>query len=532
MKKRHFTKKERREKEALEYMSRRNFLGNGLKLGSSAVAIPFMMRSLFHETSAFAAVSGPAPYPVIQINLPGGWGGSVVPLDAGGNPLTGAALGNYGVTPNILSLSRRTQSLFGINYFDRSKFLAGTDDAGNAGTEEPDFVRGLLYKLLNASNQTTLDTAIAADRSSTGTGILNRIQAFTVANNGQDDNNTNPMGCNAVLGVAGFKGPLVDAVGLNRSTTGMRNTSVIGGGNGTPFIAPDSASIRNLQAYAPFFAAKQQADATFKSLLDNFAGALQGLGRLQAPRVLASSTDGSARVDQLNSAHADNMRFTGQNPLTLDPATDANYTAIFNNLFVDGKTLTGRQDLYAFATGLKALLKGQVNFVGYDLPLNYDYHGQIVADANGNLGTLSRDRIAGQMIGAIMNLAFAEGSNAIIVLTSDGATQGNPDHESLKTPNIWTGDRGQQNLMHFYVVNGKSTSTFTRAGGKMQIGGMRKDTGTVDTSTFSGSGDMAASSVIAANMLFINGVSPDAILRIFPVFASTSNLMSYIVFPS
>lgn len=490
MKTKRLNKTEIAKRETLRYLNRRQVLGAGL-------LAPWTISSLLSETSAFGEISGNgrATYPVVQIHLQGGWGGAVLPLDSNGNPLTNSALGRYGVQPSILSQSGTIQSLFGLQYFDRT--------LDKATTPVLDFTQGLIQKLPNPSN----------------------VQAFTIANNSQDDNNTNPLGVNAVLLAGGFKADLVDAVGLSRTTSGMTNTSVLSSFKSTPFIAPGPTDLQNLFSYAPALAGRSE------SILANFANALRNIGNVQAPRVFEKAKEKDQLVNGVNSAHNDNIKFTVPNNTIIDATQDAAYVSAFSNLFAANQALSANPQLATFATALKGLLMGYIHFVGYSIPFGYDYHGQNVLDNGNTLGTQSRDRIAGQLLGTIMSLALTAGKNLILVLTSDGACQGLPDHtigSGGVNSNLWTGDRGQQNLMHFYAVNGAG-SNLNRFNGKMQVGSMKADTGTVDTSTLSGKNDMAAGNVLAANILHLNGVPDAHILQILPAFGSTATLQEHLI---
>lgn len=506
MKKKYLTKKERIQKEALQYLSRRDFLGMGLKLSSSSLAMPLLAKTVFHETSAFAEISGggSAPYPVIQMHLSGGCATHVVPLKADGTTLTGAALGNYGVNPN----SATFQSHFGVQWFNRTVNFNGTPETG--------FIEGLMSKL--------------------GSADPNRIQMFAVPNSSRDDNDTNEVGCHSVLSAGGFVGKLTDGIGFRRTETGMGNSSALPQVKKSPFIASNAQNIRELLSYTPAFTGRSQ------SLLDNFANALKDLGDLQAPRVFEKAERKDQSIQAVSNAFQDNKNFTGPNSTNLNVATLPIYGQVFDNVFnfngqVQNQALNNDPGgLLRFATALRAAFLGLVPFVGYNMPFGYDYHGQNLRDAQDNPGTQSRDRMAGMVAGAVMNLAFAENSNAILVITTDGSVNGKPDetagiNNANGNGNIWLGDRGEHNMLLCAVIHGNNgASVLNRINGRTQIGAMRADTGTVDSTRLSGKNDLAAASVVAANILAINGVSPEKILAVFPSFGSVSILMEHLVF--
>lgn len=509
MKKKYFTKEEVRRKAYLEYLSRRDFVKKGLLAGTSLAAGPEFIGKLIGETTAYAA-SGPASFKTVLLNCRGGWGNAVVPRDAAGNPLTGAGLGRFGVRTNILSLPNKSYSLFGSQFFSRA-INQGT------ATEESDFIQGLCNKITGNTDPTTFNASLSNPD-------LQRIQMAGICNDGQDDNGTNAMGCNGVLTAAGFKGLLVDSIGTRNTTTGMSATSVLAGAP-TPFIAPGFEAINDLLAYTPALKGKT------KIYLDNFANAIKRLGSIQAPKILEKATKRDLAVAAANAAHEDNLRFTDpNNTANFDAVADPLLNGLFSGLtFNNGtpQTLSQNNQLRTFASALNALLQGQVNTVTFDLAEGYDYHQQIAADNGATLGTRSRDRIVGQHVGAVLRSFLSRGQNGIVGVFSDGATGGNPDDEATT---IWTGDRGQQCIFQFWVVVGNlATPMPIRNPGKEQIGSMLA-TGSVDTTQFSGKGDMAAASVFAANILSLNGVSPDDILRIFPSFSTITNLMAHLIF--
>lgn len=535
MKRKYFTRQEQQAKQVLDYLSRRDFLSWGIKT-TSAFAIPGIVRTALQETSAYASiVNGGVPnYPVVQIVLPGGPLEFMVPKDKNGNALSGGALSVYGVKPTIMSESNRTLPAshpwsMGADWFNRA-INQGT------ATEIPDFIGGLLSNTLSSNIDPTTNTATSfvnlPATNANNTGIdMSKVHAFNVAVSSQDDNGTDPNGCHNVLSAAGYKGVLADSVEVG---SGMRNSPALSY-NLNSFIAPTSTEIRGLASYASSIKETDYPRAgQLTSLLNTFTGSLQSLGDMQAKRMFGTlDGDMSKQLEtSVSAAHTSNSNYTDPTKFSVgvNVSTDAHYTAVFGNVLRNNNaavSIAGTQNgmglaLQTFATGLEAVLTGNINFLGWTFPAGLDYHGNN-ANNNDGSGTTERDGQIGKLIGAIINLAFFRQKNLIILVTKDGACAGNPDHTGAV---VATGDRGNLASYMTFVVNaGNSSMNFSRI--KTQIGVRKEDTGTADIlATPISKNDMNAGSMLGAFVLYANGISPDDIRRIYPMFDSNEKLLS------
>ncbi|MES2962841.1 MAG: hypothetical protein V4760_03050, partial [Bdellovibrionota bacterium] len=320
--------------------TRREFLGSGLLGFSGYMMAPSVLTILARSGVATAAegdecgggsaVRMPA---FVNLNLSGGasLASNVIPLDAGGNPLTNYTRVGLGMNPT-------TVTQFGNVLFSQS---------------------GATNQMLGGI------TAIAS------AATLGKTSFFQIATPSGDDTNGNQLDATGLITAAGLVGELLPKLGRRASPTGV--------GQAAALLAPPAPLVVNSinDIRSALSAAGAIQTRLTQPARESLAKLVNGLSVSQARQIASVNSASGSTLSRLVSCATDkNIELaTSTNP-GVDPQLDtnlgvANTWQMANAGAVAGQNQAARQAMGAMVYNA---LKGNAGTVGLDLG-GYDYHG-------------------------------------------------------------------------------------------------------------------------------------------------------------
>ncbi len=455
-------------------VSRRDFIRQGFTLGSASVlsggvfslfATPNQARAaLSSDMNALAADIGcsfgldTGNVPMICFDLAGGAN------FAGSNVLVGGAGGQ-----NDGTITTAGYSKMGIP----GDMIPGLDSTAFTTLQNPsinnDFVNSQLGLQFHA------DSAMLA-------GILEKGGAAVTGGNidgcvipARSDNDTGNNPHNPLYGVAiaGARGSVVDLIGSRNSESG--GNSVAPANMVNPEFRPTKVDrpsdvtgmvdVGNLTATL-----SNPADVT--AVMESMARITHKklkLGTIQTGITNDEVVKDLVRCGYLKAADLANG-FAG---VAVNPEDDTNIQAIFNT------TEMKDTEFRKTASIMKMVLNGY-SAAGCITMGGYDYH-------TGDRSTgETRDRRAGQCIGACLNYANLLGSPLMIYVFSDGSVASNGTRDSSANgKGVWSGDNSSTACSFFLVYNPNSSPLLSASGpgAGRQIGRFSSDASVVTSSS-------------------------------------------------
>lgn len=419
-------------------VTRRDFLAQGLISGVGLAVGPSLLGLLGGSSEVYAAGAdcgiavtpqGSGKVPFICFDLAGGAniaGSNVLVGKQGGqmDPLDAAGYNKLGIANSMLpSLAGQVNTELGLAFHASSSLLAGIKLKATAAT-------------------------------------LANVEGCVICVRSNDDTQNNPLNPMYGIAKAGAKGQIVALLGTQNS---------VSGGNS---IAPDN------QIDATLRPTKVSSVNDTRGLVDTgkLAAQLGGSGAvrvMEAIERLSGAKSGKLpEADMvkslLNCAYSgttDKVKQFG-NPDVLNPALDANITALFPNVTADG-------DFLKTAAIMKLVIEGYAGAGTVQLG-GYDYH-----TGNRTAGD-AKDLKAGQAIGAVLEYARIKNKPVMIYVFTDGAvsSNGSPDNNAGGKL-VWTSDNGTCGAVFMLVYNPVSRPQLKKTGVR-QLGYYRAS-GSVET---------------------------------------------------
>ena len=441
-------------------VTRREFLGRGLIAGTSTVFLPSLATVVSREAkaceiSADNGILGAGKIPFIGIDMGGGANiaGSNIMVGMNGQEdfLSTDGYESLGLPQAIAPQNVGVDRSFGIAMHPNSAMLRGMLDKTSAGT------------------RANCNGAVIPARSENDTG-------------------NNPH--NPIYGIAkaGSNGEFVATIGTRNSDTGGRSTApnyMI-----TAELSPTRVSNRN-----EAMGLSGGESNGFPS--NRVAAATSILNQLK----LGVITEEVA-TEELIQCGYDQSLATFNSPITptdLDPEADPALAAIF-----PGNEISNDGDFRKAAATMKVVVNGfggcgTMEFGGRD------YHQDPRPETDG------KDFKIGQIIGASLEYAAAQGKPLMIYLFSDGAVvadTNNPEDDGNGTTKFrWRSDNSQRSASAFFVYSPAIASAGLMRNGNasQQLGSYRND-GTIDTgSTPFANSVIQLSEVAVLNYMALHG---------------------------
>lgn len=482
MKKNRVNPKDKQRKEQLarlEHLSRRGFILEALKTGAAALSIPSMVSAMLTESTALGASLYDLAIPLYQYHANGGpasLGVGPLGVAAAGPGLSSTPLGAvaqqaYGYDAASLTL----RDAFGTKFVDfSSRVITGQAAAA------PSFISAFLAELTPAQQL--------------------QIMAVKFVVDSQDDNNTNLCGITKVYENSGlFKPPaLVESAAFRATETGMDNSSPFAS-KIPPYVVQNASDIPGQRNFSSLIPSTTQPDRDKIGLM---AQAAISLTNRHLGGALVTEPQQAKR--SLSDAVTGTLGFVNPAGASLDPKASLGGT--FATTFGITAGTANNDANYRLAMSLAYMMNsagGQRDIhTVVESAGGYDYHG------NTAVSTQAKDASLGTRLGKVARTALDSQKDLILIQTADGAVSCNPDPAS---PIFATGDRGILGAFTLYFVHGDPGTSFVHD--LVQVGKIGAD-GRVDISG-SGKNDLTAAIAMASNVLHLNGVSDDEIMRVF-----------------
>ncbi|MBW2271814.1 MAG: general secretion pathway protein GspF [Deltaproteobacteria bacterium] len=467
-------------------VTRRDFLAQGLATGTAAVLSPtlFGLLGRSHDAYAQAVGCGVAPpggdkIPFVCIDLAGG--ASV----AGSNVL----VGGQGGQEDFLSVQGYEKLGLPEEMTPMQSVLPVVNrELGLAFHEDSAFLAGIKNR-------------------ATPTTLLNTNGAVLCARSLNDTSN-NPH--NPVYGInkAGANGNLVSLVGMRNSESGGRS------------LAPEhmiDPAVRPTKIDRP-------SDVT--GLVDT--GKLASLlGPQGSNRVMNSITEISdAQLARLNEdtiveglisqsyTQSAQLIQTYGNPACLDPLQDPSIVGDLSSIFSMGELTDNGQGARYFAptaSVMKLVVEGHagagtLSFGGYD------YHDSTRATGE------TRDFMAGQTMGAMLEFAAKMGRELMIYVFSDGSVASNGQIDTSaegRNKGIWKGDNSSTASV-FFLLYSPTARPALRNASSQQIGHFSSSGSAVSNATAISNAPELLAEAIVLNYLALHHDEDEAV-RQFPL---------------
>jgi hypothetical protein len=466
--------------------TRREFLAAGMISGGGLVIGPAWLGGLLKASGANALGLAPdiqALLPTGQCNVPTASGGiPFICFDlAGGANLVGS------------------EALVGLQG-GQSSFLstAGYERLGVPGNMVPsataniDPSLGLLWQADGAIKRGILSKATTPATAAGTNGAVFCAES-------QNDTQSNPHNPMYAIAMAGAQGLLLTLIGTESSVSGgnsvapmmyinpaLQPTTIDQPSDATALVSTGGASSDPLSVAVMESQARISGGTTPFTSGSNtaFTGALSAPSGTTPGVAIYPTTDPNYQADdgliknQVRCAYvvSANTSATFGNPAALDPTQDPLITGGATPIF--NATDFQNNDVKATATVMKLVIDGYAG-AGTIAMGGFDYHDGTRATGE------TRNFMAGQMIGAVLEYAQRKGKPVMIYVFSDGSlsSTGMPDNSAAGRGKLgWQGDNSTVASTFFLVYSPKGRPQLRNGVAGQQIGYFDAD-GSVDTSS-------------------------------------------------
>jgi hypothetical protein len=466
--------------------TRREFLAAGMISGGGLVIGPAWLGGLLKASGANALGLAPdiqALLPTGQCNVPTASGGiPFICFDlAGGANLVGS------------------EALVGLKG-GQSSFLstAGYERLGVPGNMVPsataniDPSLGLLWQADGAIKRGILSKATTPATAAGTNGAVLCAES-------QNDTQSNPHNPMYAIAMAGAQGLLLTLIGTESSVSGgnsvapmmyinpaLQPTTIDQPSDATALVSTGGASSDPLSVAVMESQARISGGTTPFTSGSNaaFTGALTAPSGTTPGVAIYPTTDPNYQADdgliknQVRCAYvvSANTSATFGNPAALDPTQDPLITGGATPIF--NATDFQNNDVKATATVMKLVIDGYAG-AGTIAMGGFDYHDGTRATGE------TRNFMAGQMIGAVLEYAQRKGKPVMIYVFSDGSlsSTGMPDNSAAGRGKLgWQGDNSTVASTFFLVYSPKGRPQLRNGVAGQQIGYFDAD-GSVDTSS-------------------------------------------------
>lgn len=402
----------------------------------------------------------------VTLNLTGGamLAGNYVPMDAGGQTL-----------PSYNKLGLGNSSLPITREFNNAPF---------AGDGISQLIEGLRE---SCSSEARTNTAFIA-----------------IPCRGQDDSGDNKYDASGMVAKAGLIGDDLPNLGRNDTSTGVRQDYA-------QVKPPNPLRVRSYNDLAGAVGGSGSGALASLSTDQNVSlfRLIQNLNTRQSQRVLASS-GGNILSQLVQCASGKNTELAGKAVPPIDVRQNAQLAEVWG---VNANTGAGNENV-VFGSMVTAGLTGAAGTVGLERG-GYDYHNNTRTTGD------ERDRIAGSIIGRVLQSAHVLSRPVYLYVTTDGACSA-PVSESRSAP--WRSDRGSAGMafVFAYHPNGRpATNGF-------QIGQFNSAQAADDDFITGGSPALTSAAVFANYLKFNNRM--DLLESIIPGTFNIQQLNSIIKF--
>ncbi len=468
-------------------VTRRDFLAAGMLGAQGMVLGPAWLGSLLKAQAAHAGGLDADIQALLgtgQCNIPSGSGSlPFIVFDlAGGANLVGseALVGVQGGQANFLS-------------------TAGYGKLGVPGNMVPTsstFVSsalGLLWHSDGAILRGILTKASAATQAGTNGAVIPAM-----SQNDTQSNTTNPI---YGIAAAGAKGTVVNLVGTNSSVSGGNSAALMytiqpslqpttiqrpadaialapvppGGGAPDPLAIAELESETRISTGTTPYTGASSTGSEFTGALANPSGSTPGVQLIPGGGSADAALKNQVRCSYVQAANTANIFAAG--PAGLDPTQDPLIVGGTTPIFT--ATDFQSQDVQMTASVMKLVIDGYAG-AGTISMGGYDYHDGTRATGE------TRNFIAGQMIGAVLEYASRKGTPVMIQIMSDGSLSSNSmvDTSAAGRNKLgWQGDNSSVAATLFLVFSPNGRPVLRNGVAGQQIGYFSSDGSVVSSSS-------------------------------------------------